>query len=333
MRVILCLFFTCLYTSIAICQDLFLSPIVKKFCQPGVIHKSPTKGLLLEYEINPTVRLRNSTGISGSPETGFNKRLNMKLKAPIIIRKDLKVIAGWNYYSEEYNFDRLETDNFRLLSNIDDKHLKSSRLTLSVIKPINRKYYLALKGQASFNGDYSGMFNFDRKYANYKLLSVFGVQSSPSLEWGIGVLYSFGNRMPVIPIIMYNHTFNPRWGIEAVLPAKIKLRYNLNDRNIFLFGPELDSRQYYVDNHADKAYTMRRRDLKLALSYQRHLGSFFWTEISGGYTHNFSTKFETNQSGEIQDTYDYNSSGSPFLKVGIFISPSKVLGKKRNRRK
>lgn len=327
MRVILCLFFVCFYTSVVIGQDLVLSPISKDLCKPGVIHKSPTKGLVFDYEINPSVRLRSTSSASGVSETGFNKRFRMKLKAPIVLRKDLKVIAGWNYYSEEYDFNRLETDGFRLLSNINDKHLKSSRLTLSVIKPINEKIYLAVKGQASFNGDYSGMFNFDPQYANYSIVGLLGIKSQPHLEWGIGMIYRYNSNsnLPIIPIVMYNHTFNKKWGVEVLLPTKAKVRYNINERNILLVGPELESRRYYVDNHADRAYTMRRTDLKLDLSYQRHLGSLFWMEVSGGYIYNFSTKFETNQS----DTYHYNSSSSPFLKLGFFVSPTKILSKKR----
>ena len=334
MRVILCLFSICFCISVSFSQDLILTPLGlnKEFCQPGVVHKSPTKGILLEYEMTPNVIFQNiNNGISSS-ESASNKRFNMKLKAPLVLRKNLKVFAGWNYYSEEYEFDRLQSDNFRLLNNINNKHLKSSRLTLSLIKPINSKYYLAVKGQASFNGDYNGMFNFSQKYANYNIIAMLGVKKRSNQEWGVGLMYNHGSSMPVIPIGMYNHTFNAKWGIEAIIPSKIKLRYNINKKNILLFGPELESRRYFIDNHADKAYTMRRTDLRLALSYQRHLGSWFWMELSGGYTQNFSTKFETSQSGQVLDTYDYNSSGSPFLKVGLFISPSKVLGKKRRKR-
>lgn len=311
-------------------QDFILSPTAKELCKPGVINKSPTKGILFEYEMTPNVRLQNLTGESSSSESGVNKRFNMKLKAPLVIRKDLKVIAGWNYYSEEYNFGRLQTDNFRLLSNINDRHLKSSRLTLSVIKPINDRHYLAVKAQASFNGDYDGVFDFDQKYANYDVATIFGVKKRRDVEWGVGLFYRHGGSLPVLPIAIYNQTFNTKWGIEAVIPSRVKLRYNINQKNILLFGPELDSRRYFVDNHLDRAYTMRRTDLKLALSYQRHLGSLFWMELSGGYVHNFSTRFETDQLGDdIPSTYDYNYSSSPFIKVGVFLSPSKILKKKR----
>ena len=47
-----------------------------------------------------------------------------------------------------------------LLNNIHDRSLKSSRLSLYMIKPINDKYYVAFKGDASFNGDYNGTDQF-----------------------------------------------------------------------------------------------------------------------------------------------------------------------------
>jgi hypothetical protein len=308
-------------------QDIVLSPVGKSLCHPGVINKSPAKGLLFEYGVNPNVMLREG-GNSDISANSLSKRFKIKLKAPVINREDLKVIAGWNFYGEEYRFQNLGDQSFRLFKDMDNRDLKSSSLTLSTIKPINNKFYLALKAQATFNGDYAGLINFDQDYASYNLATILGVKKNSNLEWGLGLLLRYApnnnNNLPVLPFAFYNRTFNEKWGIEAIIPSSIKARYNINPRNIILFGPEFESRNYFINNDVVAPYTLRRSEIRLGIDYQRHLGSWFWLEVSGGYTHNLNTKFELDRTQGQYNAYDFNASGSPYFKVGLFISPSKI---------
>ncbi len=312
-------------------QDIVLTPLGKTLCQPGVINKSPTKGLVFEYGMNPAVNLQQ-TGDSDISANSLNKRFKVKLKAPLINKEGLKVIAGWNFYGEEYRLQNVEGEGFKLFEDIDNRDLKSSSLTLSAIKPVNDKYYLAVKAQASFNGDYNGLFDFNQDYASYNLATILGVKKRNDLEWGVGLLFRYSpnnnNNLPVLPFAFYNRTFNDKWGIEAIVPSSIKARYNINPRNILLFGPEFESRNYFINNESSAPYTLRRSEIRLGVDYQKHLGSWFWLEVSGGYTHNLNTKFEMNESGNQFNAYDFDASGSPYFKVGIFISPSKIRSNK-----
>lgn len=330
MRTTLSIFLILSVIFTASSQDIVLSPVGKTLCRPGVVNKSPTKGLVFEYGLNPNLRL--SEGGSDISANTLSKRFKVKLKAPLVNREDLKVIAGWNFYGEEYSFSNIGDQNFGLFKNIDDRDLKSSSLTLSAIKPLNNKYYLAVKAQASFNGDYAGLFNFDADYASYNLATILGVKKRNDLEWGVGLLFRYApngnNNLPVLPFAIFNKTFNEKWGIEAIIPSSIKARYNINPRNIILFGPEFESRNYFINNEGASPYTLRRSEIRFGVDYQKHLGSWFWLEVSGGYSHNLNTKFEINQTGGQFNAYDINTSGSPYFKVGIFISPSKICRNK-----
>lgn len=335
MKVNLSLFFAFFLCFSLFSQDLVLSPLPSTTnCQPGVINKSPSKGILFEYGVIPKLQLRNSNtfDVANPSKIGVNKQLKFKLKAPIVLKENLKVLAGWNYASEEYNFDYLDSENGGLFNSVDDLHLKSSSLSLFMIKPLSPKFYFAVKAQASFNGDYEGMFDFDQQYANYALATIFGVKKRENLEWGVGLLFREGpnNSLPVLPFGIYNHTFNDKWGIEATIPTSIKGRFNIDNRNILLFGPEFESRNYAIRNLGEQAdpYFLKRSELRFAMSYQRHLGSWFWLELSSGLTHNFTTSFEVNSLDGVGRTADYNSSTSPFFKVGVFINPSSMMKKK-----
>ncbi len=330
MRFILTPIFLCLFIATITGQGLVISPTTTDLCQPGVINKSPSKGILFQQEFSP---LTSQGGVISS-NTSFeqvNRRFTMKLKAPIVAKRELKIIAGWNFIGE--TFRPTTANDAELLKpgsgDTDDILLKSSRLTLSVLKPLNSRLYLAIKGQAAFNGNFDGMFNFDQKYANYNLIALLGIKRSPRTEWGIGGLYRYGESIPVLPVGIFNHTFNRKWGIEAVLPTKIKLRYNVDQENIFLFGPELEFQSYFIDRTNAQDVTVRRTDLRFEMSYQRYLGRWFWFELAGGYIHNLSSKFEYDQVDTDFSWEQGNNQSRPYLKAGLFISPTQILKKRR----
>ena len=144
MRIAICLCLTFL-AKFLFAQDLVLSPIGETFCKPGVVGKSPSKGILLDYTLLPSVKAYPFT--NGLPDNNAqnisSSRLSFKLKAPVIYRKDFTLLVGFAHYREEFDVSRLSNGGESILNNIHDRSLKSSRLSLYMIKPINKKYYLA----------------------------------------------------------------------------------------------------------------------------------------------------------------------------------------------
>lgn len=329
MRAAICLFFSVFFLNVIHGQDLILTPIGETVCSPGVVNKSPGKGLLIEYGLRPGIKLQsNSSNIDEPSRIGLNKRYKIKLKAPLVNKEKLKVLVGWNYYGEEYNFNHIGYDDQSLLRAIDNRGLKSSRLSLYLIKPINYKYYFALKAVAAYNGDYDGIFNFDSRYARYDVATIFGVKKRANVEWGVGLLFrkGFTNSFPVVPFGIYNHTFNSKWGIEATIPTSIKGRYNINDKSLITFGPSFESRSYSIDVNGrgtnSTMYTMQRSELKFGLSYQHNIKGWLWMEASSGYVRNFDTRFEVNNNSFIErKVTSLNPSNGTYFKFGIFLSP------------
>ena len=324
----LCLF--CSFLSTGIAQDLILTPIGELLCSPGVINKSPGKGLLMEYELNPDIRRRsdNTASLSNPTKVGVSKRFKLKLKAPLVIKDKFKMLIGWNYYSEQYNFTYNGQDNTSIFNNIDDEHLKSSRISLYAIRPINHKYYVAVKAVASYNGDYDGVFEFDKRYTRYDVAGIFGIKKRTNLEWGVGLLVrkSLTKGFPVLPFAVYNHTFNSKWGLETTIPTKVLVRYNINEKSLLLFGPRYESRSYSIDvvNKAtnDAApYTLRRSELRVSLAYDYNIKSWLWLEATTGYVRNFSTRFDIERDNIDVGLTKVTPTNGPFFKFGLFLSP------------
>ena len=337
MRFAICLCLTFL-AKFLFAQDLVLSPIGETFCKPGVVGKSPSKGILLDYTLLPSVKAYPFT--NGLPDNNAqnisSSRLSFKLKAPVIYRKDFTLLVGFAHYREEFDVSRLSNGGESILNNIHDRSLKSSRLSLYMIKPINKKYYLAFKGDASFNGDYDGLVNFNNQYLKYNIGLILGVKPRADLEWGVGLLFRSSfvrSSVPVLPFGMYNRTFNDKWGIEAILPVSIKARYNINSRNLILFGPEFESRSYSLDdiNNANSNSTaissrhfMRRSELKFSATFEHQISNWVWMSAQAGYSHNFNTRFtEVDIKGTVLPEVAFAPADGVFFKVGIFVSPPK----------
>jgi hypothetical protein len=333
MRFTICLFLSLLVKFVS-AQDLVLSPIGEGFCKPGVVGKSPSKGLLIDYTVLPNIKVYpyNNGVQDPNAQRVSSHRLSFKLKAPIIYKPNFTMLVGFAHYREEYNVSTLTNGNVSILNTIHDRSLKSSRLSLYMIKPINEKYYVAFKGDASFNGDYNGVINFDSRYLKYNIGLLFGVKSRPNIEWGAGILFRSSfvrSSVPVLPFGIYNRTFNDKWGIEAVIPVSIKARYNINSSNLILFGPEYESRTYSLDNinsggnnAAFSEFFMKRAELKFSVTYERQLSDWVWISAQAGYSHNFNTTFtEVDFKGTLLPAVSVAPADGVFFKVGVFVSP------------
>ena len=337
MRFAICLCLS-LFVNLAFAQDLVLSPIGETFCKPGVVGKSPSKGLVFDYTVLPNIKVYPfKNGIQDlNPQNLSSNRLSFKLKAPIIYKKSFTMLVGFAHYRESYEVSRLANGDETILNSINERSLKSSRLSLYMIKPVNNKIYMAFKADASFNGDYKGLISFNSRYVKYNVALILGVKPRPDIEWGAGLLFRSSfvrSSVPVLPFGIYNRTFNEKWGIETVLPVSIKGRYRINTKSLLLFGPEYESRTYSLDNinsgtpHSNfSEFFMKRSELKFAVSYQRQLTNWIWLNAQTGYSHNFNTRFtEIDFKGTILPEVMVAPADGVFFKVGIFVSPPKNI--------
>lgn len=326
----LCLSF---FVKSALAQDLVLSPIGDALCKPGVVGKSPSKGIVFDYTFLPGINVYpyNNGEEGPNPQKISSKQFSFKLKVPVIHKPKFSLLVGFAHYREEYKVSAFSNGEVSILNSVHDRSLKSSRLSLNMLKPLNEKFYLAFKGDASFNGDYNGVISFDDRYLKYNVGLMLGVKPSPNVEWGAGLLFRTSfvrSSVPVLPFGIYNHTFNDKWGIEAVVPVSIKARYNISPKSIILFGPEYESRDYSLgdinsgntDNFSRNF--MKHSELRLTVAFERQISDWVWFNVQTGYTHNFNTSFTgVDFKGTVLAPQVVAPADGVFFKVGVFVSP------------
>jgi len=324
-------------TPVLSAQEIDLTPIAPNFCKPGVTNKSPGKGILLEYGLQPSYNVKTSIGGGESSNVNRNSHFRFKFKIPLIHKSGLSVLLGADYQRERFRFNSIDEGSSQIFNSIDADALRTTRLSAYLIKPFNSKYYGSIKIEGSFNGDYNSVVNFDNRYAIYRAAFVFGYKKSEAKEMGIGFMASKGFRNTrVLPFAFYNRTFSRKWGIETVLPVKIKARYNISPKNLLLFGPQFKSRAYSIDIDESIAGTagifhMRRSELEFSAHFQHQFSSWTWMEFTAGYRYHFDTRFERKTGFNVAlnpepnipstDLITATPGGGPIFKLSFFVSP------------
>ena len=299
------------------------------FCKPGIRNKTRSRGVEIAYNYTLGGQLTEEEGSALTPplsELNYLRNLILKLKIPFLNRDGLKLLGGFNYQTERYNFDLIGPSFNEIFTHIGDKTLKNSSFSLMAIKPLDDKQYVSGQYKVNFNGDYSGITNWDKRYAAQNISALYGRKLSDDYEWGAGFSFStsFRSTITFIPFFLYNRNFNDKWGIEMVLPAFVFGRYNLSNSSILSFGPKYNSRSYSLDiiegpNAEEKVYGMNHSEVLLMVSLEKQLHPWVWFHLESGFQYNFSTDFETLEGTD--NSFQVEPQNTPYLRIGIFVSP------------
>ncbi len=294
-------------------------------CTPGVINKSPGKGLLIEYKLTSGGNFTPDevpTGIGPSKVNSLS-RLRLRLKVPVIIKPKTKLLIGVDHFLEQYQLNFIQPVFSQQLNLIDGTTLKSSRLTAYLLQSISETNYLGIQARVAYNGAYNGVVDTDAFYRQIRFSAIWGVKKRDDLEWGIGVIYSDNfTRKIALPFFLYNRTYNERWGLEAAFPVSILMRYNFNPRNLLLFGPEFSSAAYALRGEnpsLNEDYYFRHTELNFGAKFERQIRPWIWANIHAGLQINFDSEYlmVTN----LDDIFEPDLITGAFLKIGLFLSP------------
>lgn len=299
----------------------------KCYCKPGVLNKTRAKGLWLSYG---TVRSGNYEGEKSTIFTNPLSSLNnlnhfaLKLKVPVLLKERTKILLGYSYFYESYHFNTIGLDFSETFQSLDNDRLKGNGYSLIVSHVLNEKNYLGFRYKYGVNGNYSKWTNFDSRYAIHSFMGLYGIKKTATFEWGIGLLFSSSfRRTSGLPFLLYNRTFNDKWGIESMFPANFFLRYNVGPLAIATFGLEYNSKSYRLDvestTNGPLDYAFNHSELLLSANLEKHLSSWIWANVKVGYQQNFSSDFEPKSDGT--SFFQAEPKNGLYLQIGIFVSP------------
>ncbi|HEX8549730.1 MAG TPA: DUF6268 family outer membrane beta-barrel protein [Cytophagaceae bacterium] len=346
-RIYIILVIQCLISRIGEAQSDSTGSASKiNYATPGVINSPRSKFLEVVYErvgsSNVTSTTRDSEKALGLPgqlvqESTLrrNNRFILKAKFPILNKETLKIIGGFRYQFEEFQFDTVPNE-FRLynavFNNLENKHLQSIGGNIYVLKALNEIHYLGVRVSADVNGDYNykGKELPLKDYFRTSFSAIYGWKKRPNKTTGLGFSYTYiFGRQRILPVFIYNHSITKKFGVEAALPANAKMRYALNPKTLFYFGYELEGANYQLQFTDPllltdkKSLQLRRSVVKLALEFEREIYDFFWIGLALGMQQPVSLNVTDVKTGGLFGGADHlvrnKLNLAPFANASIFL--------------
>lgn len=290
----------------------------RSYCNNSVSGLSPTKILSLgfdyvaPYSFNSDLDFDGGDTSSYKRNTAYNGGLRFSGNIPIVSRTQWLLNFGFNYWRSGYKFKDTPSA-FDLYGNrLQSRGLNNLGLSLTLFKPLNEKHFIIVMAQGEVSGDYSFKEMFNRfQYTKGSYTALFGWKKKETKLFAVGLSRTWRGGEPLpIPVILWNQTFNSRWGIELLLPARGAVRYNFSPRSLLLLGYELEGTSYnmqfnYMDNPMgfvtpppfNKKFEMRRSEIRARLTWEKQLLGFIWLSVQAGVRVNYrnAVAFDNNQ--------------------------------------
>jgi hypothetical protein len=306
---------------------------IKQFCNNKVTNLSPTRLVGISYDFMGPFNME-TTDVDGERSThpmNFNQGARFDANFPLLSKSSIIINATASYWESRYNgSDEVGVGSFaeRLVEN----ELRTAAVGLLVFKPLNEKHFLVFQAEAALNGNYN--FNdIDPNFEKlkYSATAIFGWKFNENTNFGIGFTRTYrGGSLLHIPVMLYNKTFNDKWGTELLLPARGDMRYNFSTQSILKFGYELEGQSYLIQSpnapadsfFANQDLELRKSEIRFRLNYDKSITDFIWFNVQGGVR--VAYRYDLDQgAAPSEPTLLENAVGLPFyFRFGInLMSP------------
>src|SRR5882757_4681200 len=333
--IVLLLFF---YNSLP-AQEIFSWSRETGYCNPSVVGLPRAKALVLKYELQPDYKIR-STGMQGgygdnTGDINRNRRIDLRLRFPIINKASITIAGGIKYTHEEFRFNNAAASNYGFYKDMEDRPLKSLGLHLYAVRSTRTNKYFIVRASFDLNGDFNSGQIGKSEFLKFSITPMLGWKKSENLSYAVGFSYGYTFGVPlVIPVLSYNYNFNCHWGIESLLPIHARIRYTKNEKNYWYAGMELSGASYRLNNEGtpfavyDKLHLFRS-ELRYTLSYERELHDWLWMGLEAGGRHNLRFNLTNGPRSNSDIIIKNRLNESAVFNASIFVVPPRGLLKTR----
>lgn len=292
---------------------------VKKYCTQKTLNQTPTKLIGLGFEMNSGFKNTNAFHAQNIKAMGG---LRAQANFLVVSTNKLIISAGGTYWGTRLFSEKpvaLAPDD---MNQVYENNIYNLGANATVFKPLDEKHFVIVQGnvESAFIPDEGKIDNISRSVFYYGS-AFYGWKKGDYRMMGIGVSRTYRLGRPlIVPVFLYNRTFNEKWGIEAVLPARGHVRYNFSNNSMLLGGYELEGQQVDIVNSNN---FLQRGEIKPRLVFEQRLKGFFWLSLQAGYRVNGRFNLVDRYNGQEKHEVLMNNWGaSPYMNISInFVSP------------
>jgi hypothetical protein len=303
---------------------------VKRFCTQKVLNQTPQRIISLGYEYQsgfhmPDVRM----GYMLPAQTDFHVQsasaLRVQVNIPVISNTKFIWQLGANYWGTQFSVQDPRTIQFA--SRLNNHSMVSTGINTTIFKPLNEKNFLILQASADMNAVVEKASDLGGKALTLSATAIYGWKTSEKNMIGTGIARTYrAGQLIYVPVLFWNRTFNDKWGMELLLPARGHIRYNFSTSSMLLAGFELEGNQFRMTLPGSENGTVfiQRGELRPRIMWEQKLSGFFWLNAQVGMRTQY--RFDVmNQYDARKDNLKYFSSplgNSFYFNIGLnFVSP------------
>jgi hypothetical protein len=303
-----------------------------KYCTQKVRFLSPTKLISLGYEAQLPFKVSFPTEQEFKDKNRLPDRnqsvtflggARWAANAPVISNNKFILNLGAGYYESYMQFkegEEINNNSERQLKSALSRGLRTMGINATAFKPLDDKRFIIGSAMADFNGNF-GWNTFGDAFPmptwTFAVLYGWKRNDNTMLAFGATQTWRGGERL-YVPLLLYNKTFNDRWGLEILAPARAHVRYNFSAASLLLLGYEIEGNSYRLfrgqedfEAGSGRFLEVRRSEIKPTIIFEQKLMGFIWLSAQVGYRYNF--KFGISE--------DRNSGRGDFLYRGNFGNP------------
>lgn len=303
---------------------------VKRFCTQKVLNQLPQRIISVGYEYQggfdmPGVKMGPLLPAFQDFRVDQVSAIRAQVNIPVISTNRIIWQLGANYWSSKYAIQNPGNNSFA--SSLNNRSMTTAGINTTIFKPLNEKNFLIVQASTDMNGIFQNLSDVNGKALTVSGTLIYGWKTSEKNMIGTGISRTYrAGQILHIPVLLWNKTFNDRWGMELLLPARGHVRYNFSATNILQMGFELEGNQFWMNQPGtpNNALFVQRGEMKPRIIWDRKISGFFWLSAQAGLRYNW--RFDVmNDYDAKEDSQRYFSSrlGNPFyFNISInFVSP------------
>jgi hypothetical protein len=303
---------------------------VVRYCTQKVLNQTPQRIISIGYDYNagfhmPGVRFSESSPFAQDFHVNQVSMLRAQVNVPVIANTKLIWQLGANYWSSQFVFENEKNNSFA--KTLQANALVSTGINSTIFKPLNDRNFLILQASADLNGVFPKLGDINAKALTLSATGIYGWKTSESNMIGTGIARTYrAGRLIYIPVVLWNKTFNDRWGMELLLPAKGFVRYNFSTSSMLQVGFELEGNQFYTRMPQSKngEVYIQRGEFKPRIMWDKKITGFLWFNVQAGLRYNYRFDVMNKSNGkEDADRFFTSPLGNPmYINFSLnFVSP------------
>lgn len=303
---------------------------VKRYCNQKVLNQTPTRIISIgmdrmgDFAVPDLPLSAMLPALQSFSATGMTS-LKAQINIPVVSTNKIIWQLGANYWGSRIAISN--PGNHSIAEQLATHTMTSAGINSTIFKPLNEKNFLLLQASVDMNGIFQDLKDLNGKSLTVSATGLYGWKLSEKNMIGVGLARTYrAGQIMHLPVVLWNKTFNDKWGMELLLPARGHLRYNFSTASIVQLGFELEGNQFWMrlPGSTNGTIFIQRGELKPRIMWDKKLTGFLWFNVQAGLRYNWRFDGMDSYNGKaLNQRYFTSALGNPMY-IGFslnFVSP------------